>query len=379
MGRIFHLDEPPGCVVLTPTVPVRGWIVDDAVSKIETVSLRSQNGSNVPLKGVDRPDVRAQSPGVASAGFGGWIDIETAARGPWRIRYEHPAGAEEFPIDLSADRAALDAFTAAKARKLDTIRPWLRCPLCGTVLDGRSQLRCANGHAFARGASAYDMLDAQTRERCGIVETENVSAHGYDPTLLDLIVRADGPVIDVGAGLRPQYREDVVNLDIVQYATTDVVAASERLPFADDTFALVVSVAVLEHVRDPFAAARELVRIMRPGGRIFAAVPFLQPYHGYPNHYYNMTSAGLRNLFRDLDVERLEVPVAGLPIFTLTWLLQAWRRGLSPELASAFDRLTVAELSKDPMTLIDEPFVRALSPQVNDEIGALNLLIGRKR
>ena len=52
---------------------------------------------------------------------------------------------------------------------------------------------------------------------------------------------------------------------------------------------------------------------MKPGGRIFAAVPFLQPYHGYPDHYYNMTAAGLRNLFADLEVERLDVPGLGAP------------------------------------------------------------------
>jgi hypothetical protein len=48
---------------------------------------------------------------------------------------------------------------------------------------------------------------------------------------------------------------------------------------------------------------------VRPGGRIFAAVPFLQPYHAYPDHYYNMTAGGLRNLFSDFDIERLDVPL----------------------------------------------------------------------
>ena len=137
-------------------------------------------------------------------------------------------------------------------------------------------------------------------------------------------------------------------MEIVPYPTTDVIGASEYLPFADESFDLFISVAVLEHVRDPFAAARELQRVLKPGGRIFAAVPFLQPYHAYPDHYYNMTSGGLRNLFSDLEIERLDVPQSGGPIYTLTWILQAWRAALSPETAAAFDKMRVADLAVDP-------------------------------
>jgi SAM-dependent methyltransferase len=377
--RLFHLDEPASGFVMVPAVPVRGWIIDDGVREIRSVSLRSEKGASVPLKDVDRPDVRATAPGVACAGFGGWIDIATAARGPWHLHYEHEGGANEFPIDLGADPGALESFRSAKERKLAAILPLLRCPVCEAPIErGFDTVRCTSGHLFPPLRGAYDLLDPMTRTRAGVVATDNVSEHGYDPVLRDMIAQCTGPIVDVGAGLRPEYRADVINLDIVAYPTTDVIAASERLPFADETFDLVISVAVLEHVRDPFQAARELVRIMRPGGRIYAAVPFLQPYHGYPGHYYNMTSEGLRNLFPDVTVERLEVPDAGLPIFTLTWILQSWRRALGPELAEDFDRMTVAELAVDPMTLIEKPFVRALPPHVNDVLAALNLLIGRK-
>ena len=193
-----------------------------------------------------------------------------------------------------------------------------------------------------------------------------------------LIAQSAGPILDVGAGNRPTYREDVINVEIVPYPTTDVIGASEYLPFADSTFDLVISVAVLEHVRDPFAAARELQRVLKPGGRIYAAVPFLQPYHAYPDHFYNMTAGGLRNLFADLTVERLEVPASGGPVFALTWILQAWRKELSPETAAEFERMTVADLAVDPMSLLDKPFVRELSETANVQLASLNVLVGRK-
>ena len=56
-------------------------------------------------------------------------------------------------------------------------------------------------------------------------------------------------------------------------------------------------------------------------------VPFLQPFHAYPHHYYNMTAQGLANLFADeIVVDRQEVNTGGMPIFMLTWVLAAGRR-----------------------------------------------------
>ena len=45
-------------------------------------------------------------------------------------------------------------------------------------------------------------------------------------------------------------------------------ADAERLPFADDTFDLALSFLMLHHVGQWEAALRELVRVVRPGGRV---------------------------------------------------------------------------------------------------------------
>jgi SAM-dependent methyltransferase len=46
-----------------------------------------------------------------------------------------------------------------------------------------------------------------------------------------------------------------------------------RLPFADATFDRVICAEVMEHVHDYPAAARELARVTRPGGRIAVTIP----------------------------------------------------------------------------------------------------------
>lgn len=59
---------------------------------------------------------------------------------------------------------------------------------------------------------------------------------------------------------------------------TVLCAAGEALPFPDQAFDLVLSHEVLEHVQDDRAAVREIIRTLRPGGRLVVFVPN----RGYP-------------------------------------------------------------------------------------------------
>jgi SAM-dependent methyltransferase len=265
-----------------------------------------------------------------------------------------------------------------KAAKLARIANVLQCPLCGTRArhNGRA-IVCAEAHSFAIRPTAYDFLTDELRAASGVEPTDNVSAHGYDPIALDIIAR-NGFVLDAGAGLRNEYFPNVVNLEVVAYETTDVLCVGERLPFADGTFDAVLSLNVLEHLRDPFVAAREIVRVMRPGGELYCVWPFLQPYHGYPNHYYNATLAGLRNVFADLEIERAEVAGAGVPIFALTWIVRWWLESLPPPVAQRFAAMTVAELAVEPYTLLAEPFVTDVPPQMQELLACANMIVARK-
>ena len=52
------------------------------------------------------------------------------------------------------------------------------------------------------------------------------------------------------------------------------VADAERMPYDDDTFDLVVGHAVLHHIPDLDTAFREVLRVLKPGGRfVFAGEP----------------------------------------------------------------------------------------------------------
>jgi SAM-dependent methyltransferase len=121
----------------------------------------------------------------------------------------------------------------------------------------------------------------------------------------ELGLRADDRVLDVGAGFGRHVYEcarrgaRVVALD---YADDEVVQTrntvgamiesgevsadrligvvrgdARRLPFPDDTFDVVITSEVLEHIQDDVAAIAEMVRVLKPGGRFAATVPAWLP------------------------------------------------------------------------------------------------------
>ncbi len=112
-------------------------------------------------------------------------------------------------------------------------------------------------------------------------------------------------VLDVGAGFGRHVFEcarrgvDVVALDyaedeVVQTRATlgGMVEAGEidldrfkgvlrgdatKLPFADDSFDVVITSEVLEHIQDDVTAIAEMVRVLKPGGHFAATVPAWLP------------------------------------------------------------------------------------------------------
>ena len=89
-----------------------------------------------------------------------------------------------------------------------------------------------------------------------------------------------------------------------------------RLPFPDDTFDRIICSEVMEHIPDDAAAARELARVLKPGGTIAVTVPTWLPekvcwalsdeYHApfvEGGHVRIFTEASLRTRFRDAGLK----------------------------------------------------------------------------
>jgi SAM-dependent methyltransferase len=113
-------------------------------------------------------------------------------------------------------------------------------------------------------------------------------------------------VLELGAGIDICTNPKLIKTDAFLYSKDlHCLADAHSLPFEDNTFGYVYSMAVFEHLHSPWLAAEEIHRILKPGGKAFVITAFMQHMHGYPNHYFNMTLSGLKQIFKNFEIESL--------------------------------------------------------------------------
>ena len=116
-----------------------------------------------------------------------------------------------------------------------------------------------------------------------------------------------GPILEVGSkdyGNTASFRDayfgnEYIGVDLSSGKNVDRVidltAGIGDLPHSH--FALVICCSVLEHVRRPRDMAENLTRLLRPGGAIYVAVPWVWRYHPYPDDYFRFSWRGVAELF----------------------------------------------------------------------------------
>jgi SAM-dependent methyltransferase len=105
-------------------------------------------------------------------------------------------------------------------------------------------------------------------------------------------------VLDVGAG-RGDFaaltnRFQTIALDIYPYPEVDLVCdLTLRNPFRQTSFDAVVLMNVLEHVYDTHALLARLAELLKPGGILIVAIPFLVKLHQTPVDFVRYTHYAL--------------------------------------------------------------------------------------
>jgi SAM-dependent methyltransferase len=246
-----------------------------------------------------------------------------------------------------------------------------------------AQLRFRRPRSTPRGyGEPVNFLTPALIAEFGIPEIPPVSANQYGGPFIDEIRNNPQRLcLDVGAGLRHSCFRNIVNAEIYPSVSTDVLCVGEDLPFESEQFDYVICAAVLEHTRRPWEVAREICRVLRPGGKLLVDYPFLQGVHGYPHHYFNATPQGAISLFEDrCEIISSTIEPNNHPIQSIWWILMAWRHGLAAEDRKTFENLTIGEmLATPPDQLLDAPYCKNLSEAMQRVIPAGSTLIARKR
>jgi SAM-dependent methyltransferase len=141
-------------------------------------------------------------------------------------------------------------------------------------------------------------------------------------------------VLDAGSGNMALDDPCIIRMDVQLTPYVDLVGDLHALPFKPECLDFVFSLAVVEHLRQPFTAADEIFAVLKPGGYVYAECNFVFAYHGFPHHYFNASIHGLEQVFERFAKLRLGVAPYQMPSFTIENVMNTYLALFEPETKS---------------------------------------------
>jgi SAM-dependent methyltransferase len=379
----IFLDSPAAGMIVDAGQVIAGWYACPSDKERPTIDISGTKQQYYP---VSRPDVARLYPTLHSDGF---------------ILFYQPTGQKQNSLNASIGTAsihvAFEEADGAIAKYNETIEiakhnealigPLLVCPRCKQKItldsiNGRQWL-CVCGEGYDCSKS-INMIPQSYSNYEYIKFGGAICSHGYDnivTTLIDETVANQGVVLDCGAGWRELPRKNVISLEILKYPSTDVVAIGEYLPFSNNSFDLILSLHVLEHVKNPYVCAAEIMRVLKPGGKFIAVTPYIVQVHGFPFHFFNPTPEGLRALFADYaDDVRLSVPRVAHPLIALREIVSAYAALFPKETRDRFLGTSFGQfktLSNDE--ILAGEFANNFAYEGLSQLAANYMITGKKR
>lgn len=132
-----------------------------------------------------------------------------------------------------------------------------------------------------------------------------------------------GTVLDIGGGtgkasyhrfLKRSAQTRIVSLDSVAGSDTDrlfVDLEKDRLPYADGSIDAILAFNIFEHLYNRDHVMAEMRRVLRSGGTVIGAVPFLVGYHADPHDYWRYTDEALVKVFGAMGFKDIHIRVIG--------------------------------------------------------------------
>lgn len=134
----------------------------------------------------------------------------------------------------------------------------------------------------------------------------------------------NGRLLDFGCGARPYESlfdvEEYIGLDIEESGhpsagkRPDIYYDGKAIPLADASVDHVFAAEVFEHVFNPAALFREIIRVLKPGGTFLLTCPFVWPLHEEPYDFARYTPYALEAMLSEAGFKTVTTEKAGHPV-----------------------------------------------------------------
>lgn len=123
-----------------------------------------------------------------------------------------------------------------------------------------------------------------------------------------------------------RYGADVTYVNTEKADEPDVLADASSIPLPDHSFDIAIMGEILEHLPDPIRALKEASRLLKPGGKLLATVPFLYPIHADPDDYGRYTDSYWREAARLAGFSSVETKRQGAMFAVIALMVQHFFR-----------------------------------------------------
>ena len=232
-----------------------------------------------------------------------------------------------------ARRCVSGSCRLAAAGSFPFVGPWpVLVDFERSILE-REAVEAAPGAALAPGARRRRVSGRLPgRVRAWWKPRNSVAARNV-ATLMSLLEGPSALVLviggaEMGNGAEALYAGEptVIAFDVYGSPLTQFIADAHHIPLRSGSVDAVVIQAVLEHVLDPEQVVREIRRVLRPAGLVYAETPFLQQVHAGPYDFTRYTPSGHRWLFRGF--EEIDAGSVAGPGTQMLWSVDHLARGL---------------------------------------------------
>ncbi|QEK50335.1 class I SAM-dependent methyltransferase [Pedobacter aquae] len=147
-----------------------------------------------------------------------------------------------------------------------------------------------------------------------------------------------GTLLDVGCGKMPYKKFLMDNSTMTSYTGLDINSAiiydahvkpdftwdGIKMPFENNSYENALATEVLEHCPNPSIILKEIIRVLKPGGKFLFTVPFLWNLHETPNDEYRYTPFALSRLLTEAGFTNIKLEAQGGWHASMAQMLGLW-------------------------------------------------------